>query len=205
MATTNILRNQTWNIGKAGRRCATCGGELASGAMCWAVLVEWPAGTPPPANPGDGGNNLTAAPYQRMDYCPLCWESGKRPEPPAEMFSWWKSIVPDIRKKRKPFVDDSVLLDLFDRLAGRHDIADIRFRFVLALLLMRKRLLKYEGTEPPDAQLQQALSQLLPQLELWKMTRRGGDATTVVVNPHLSAEQIGEVSQQISTILAEEI
>ena len=204
MATTNILRNQTWNIGNAGRRCAACGAELASGTMCWAVLVEWPAGTPLPANPGDGGNILTA-PYQRMDYCPPCWESGKRPAPPAEMFSWWKTIVPDIRKKRKPFVDDSVLLDWFDLLAGRHDIADIRFRFVLALLLMRKRLLKYEGTEPPDAQWQQALSQLLPQLELWKMTRRGGDEAAVVVNPHLSAEQIGDVAQQISTILSEEI
>lgn len=120
------------------------------------------------------------------------------------MFSYWKTVVPETQKKARTFVDDSVLLDLFNRLAEREEILDLRFRFVLALLLMRKRLLKYESTSPLSEELRAKFTDITPLPEAWNMTQRGGNSV-MVLNPHLTAEQIGEVSQQLSGILAEEI
>jgi hypothetical protein len=201
--TIGLLPNQTWDVGKAAGQCSACAAPLAPGAACWAALVEWQRKSGEPAEPN--AKEIPTSPWQRLDFCQACWAAGKRPAPPAEMFSFWKSITPEPEKKRKIFVDDSVLMDLFNRLADRTDLTDIRFRFVLALLLMRKKLHKYEGTEPLPPELEQRFAQWAPKPEWWKMTPRGGVAPVMVINPHLSAQQIGEVSQQLSTILAEEI
>ncbi|MGC9258875.1 MAG: hypothetical protein ACP5I8_02180 [Phycisphaerae bacterium] len=193
------MQSQSWDVGKVGGQCAGCSVELPPGASCWATLVEVRL-LPQPA----GESKPSASPWQRLNFCPECWHRGKRPAAPAEMFSFWKTVVPESQKKPKMFVDDSVLLDLFNRLADREEIMDVRFRFVLALLLMRKRLLKYEGTSAMPEALAAKFGNLTPRPEAWNMMQRGGGAV-VVLNPHLSAEQIGEVSQQLSGILAEEI
>jgi hypothetical protein len=196
---TLFVQNQTWDVGKVGGQCAACTADLPPGAACWATLVEMRTSAEVSAEA-----KAAASPWQRLNFCPQCWNSGKRPAGPAEMFSFWKTVVPESQKKAKIYVDDSVLLDLFNRLAEREEIMDLRFRFVLALLLMRKRLLKYEGASALPDELQQKFGHLTPLPEAWNMTQRGGTAV-VVLNPHLTAEQIGEVSQQLSGILAEEI
>lgn len=189
-------------MGKVGGQCAACTVELPPGAPCWATLVE--LRSLPTVDTQANVPTAPGSPWQRMNFCPECWNTGKRPAPPAEMFSFWKTVVPESQKKAKTFVDDSVLLDLFNRLAERDDITDLRFRFVLALLLMRKRLLKYEGTSAMPEAMQAKFGHLTPPPEIWSMIQRGG-TTVSVLNPHLTTEQIGEVSQQLSSILAEEI
>lgn len=193
------MQNQTWDVGKVGGQCAQCATELPPGALCWAALVEVRS-----LSAAQDDSKIPTSPWQRLNFCPECWNSGKRPTAPVEMFSFWKTLVPESQKKAKTFVDDTVLLDLFNRLADREDVLDLRFRFVLALLLMRKRLLKYEGTSPLPEPLKTKYAALTPLPEAWNMTLRGGIAV-IVLNPHLTAEQIGEVSQQLSGILAEEI
>ena len=131
------------------------------------------------------------------------------------MFSYWKTVVPTPQQKKKLLVDDSVLMDVFTRMEGKSEPQELRFRFVLALILMRKRLLKYEGMETPapataaqDSELRTQNSELRtqnPPPETWRMIPRGQENPVHVVNPHLTAEQIAEVSQQLSAILAEEI
>ena len=63
-----------------------------------------------------------------------------------EMFSFWKTTMPQPQQKKKLLVDDSVLVDVFQRMEGKTEPQEVRFRFVLALILMRKRLLIYETT-----------------------------------------------------------
>ncbi len=111
-------------------------------------------------------------------------------------------MIPETEQKRKLFVDDGVLLDVFNRLESRTAPADIQFRFVLALLLMRKRLIKYEGTEAP-AGTDGSTDGIA--VEIWRMVLRNSGHLVLVTNPHLTAQQIGEVSQQLSSILAEEV
>ena len=93
-------------------------------------------------------------------------------------------------------------MDVFQRMEGKTEPQEIRFRFVLALILMRKRLLKYEGMEeaPPVTDLTTPKHP-----EIWRMLPRGTETPVHVINPHLNAEQITEVSQQLSAILAEEV
>ena len=81
---------------------------------------------------------------------------------------------------------------------------------MLALILMRKRRLRSVSVE----------EQVAGEGEVWRMVVRGSGAgggsggggtggetpgVVHVVNPHLTEEQIAEVSQQLSAILAEEL
>jgi len=192
--------------------------------VCWAALCERALGEKPEASsqkPESGAKKQEEAaavsPFVRVDYCEKCWGEGKRPQASsgAVMFSHWKTVVPVPQEKKRLLVDDSVLVDLFQRMEGRTEPQEVRFRFVLALILMRKRLLKYEGMEGNSefgiqnseltADAQSAGSASAPPQEVWLMKLRGTEAPIKIVNPHLTAEQISEVSGQLSSILAEEV
>ena len=90
-------------------------------------------------------------------------------------------------------MDDEVLLDIFERLAGTDERVKINFRFVLALILMRKRILKYQQTDYRDSQ------------ELWIMGQVREQTKHEVINPRLDDAQIREVSEQLSAILRSEL
>jgi len=120
------------------------------------------------------------------------------------MFSHWRTIIPVPEQKKKLLVDDSVLVDLFQRLGSRPEptlAEEVRFRFVLALILMRKRILKYEGTAPIPA----PTAEIPHPPHIWLMKLRSVEEPVHVIDPHLTPEQIGEVSGQLSAILAEEV
>jgi len=223
--------SNSWNVGRASARCAACGAELPANTVCWAALCD---GLPVKKRPETAGEkpkkDATAAeapsPFVRVDFCQGCWDEGRRPEglspealglvepgPSAArarlaMFSFWRTTVPLPQQKKKLLVDDTVLADVFQRMEGKTDPQEVRFRFVLALILMRKRLLKYEGTEEAPV-VTDAAAPRAP--EIWRMLPKareaggGWGAAVHVINPHLTAEQITEVSQQLSAILAEEV
>jgi hypothetical protein len=246
--------SSSWNVGRASGRCATCGAELTVDKPCWAALCDGlPARRRAESGPAEKGKKGAAveapSPFVRIDFCEGCWNQGKRPEQlsPAAlglaeegqnaklaMFSFWKTTMPLPQQKKKLLVDDSVLMDVFQRMEGKNEPQEVRFRFVLALILMRKRLLKYEGTiaqeaapveappvgVAPEAEAggtgeagAPAASPSLPAVppEVWRMLPKsmepgGGWGVAVdVVNPHLTEQQITEVSQQLSAILAEEV
>jgi len=176
---------------------------LEPGKGCWAALVEGFVAAPPvegaPAETSPSTPSKPTAPYIRLDFCEACWAADKRPAAPASVFCFWKTAIPVPQQKKKLLVDDAVLVEVFTRLGERQTPEDVRFRFVLALILMRKRLLKYEGIKEP------ASAGDNPRPEVWKMQPRGGGEPTEVINPQLTTDQIAEVSQQLSSILAEEI
>ncbi|MCL2640002.1 MAG: hypothetical protein FWD53_04075 [Phycisphaerales bacterium] len=196
---TTLNTQSSWNVGRTSAVCAACQVAILPNAVCWAALcdrlVEQLA--PEEKSKKKDRDKEPPSPFLRIDFCEKCWADGKRPvEGEGEMFSFWKTIVPEPQQKKKLLVDDNVLADVFQRMEDKTEPQEIRFRFVLALILMRKRLLKYEGMEPasPDSTI-----------ETWRMLPRGTDKPVHVINPHLTADQITEVSQQLSAILAEEI
>ena len=65
----------------------------------------------------------------------------------------------------------------------------VNFRFVLAMILMRKRRLKYNATINEDGK------------EVWHLRVVGEGVFADVVNPHLDEEQIDQLSSQIGQIL----
>ena len=122
--------------------------------------------------------------FVRQDYSVEAWTGS-----PEDAFCFWKSQVPKKGQKKNVIVDNDVLIDFFERLTGEPEPVKVQFRFVLALMLMRKRLLRYEGTTDVDGD------------ETWTMTLTTNDSAHEVVNPHLQDDEIDAVSEQLTAIL----
>ena len=126
--------------------------------------------------------------FQREDYCPACWEAS--PQNGGDLLGVWQSRVPEPREKKKLFIDDDLLVNFFHRLAGADGASRINLRFVLTLVLMRKKLLVYDRMDKlPDG------------TEVWKMHLKGSQEIHEVTNPRLDDEKIAEVSGNLSEIL----
>jgi len=95
--------------------------------------------------------------------------------------------------KKKVFVDDEVLCTLFERLADASEPVKINFRFVLGLILMRKRLIVYESSRNDGAK------------EIWQVRFKGKEEVLDLLNPRLDESQILDVSNQLGEILNEEL
>lgn len=104
------------------RRCVVTERELAPGETFYSALI--PAG----------------AHVERHDYSSEAW-----PGPPEESLGWWKSQVPTAETKKPQWAPNDVMLDFFERLAETPERGDMRY--VLALLLIRRRVLRLEDTD----------------------------------------------------------
>ena len=82
-----------------------------------------------------------------------------------------------------------MLMAFFERLDEETEQEKVNFRFVLALILMRKKRLKYDSTRVEDNK------------EIWCLRIVGDKQTVEVINPNLNEEQIGQLSSQIGQIL----
>jgi hypothetical protein len=157
--------------------CAATGRSLERGTACMATLCE--------RTEDDG--------FDRRDYSLEAWEAQG---PPADVFSYWKTTVPDPDDKRGILVDDSVLWDLFESLA--HDTRRRRqaYRFILALILMRKKLLRYVGRTGQGEN------------ERWLLRPRGAgpdQPPLEVIDPHLTDDDVRELTEQLSEVLQSEL
>jgi len=159
-----------YDIAKTGGRCVACERELAPGEEFLATVRE-------------DGEELT-----RCDYCPACAEN--RPPDEPGVLAAWRTKVPRPQEKKRLFVDDDVLVGFFERLADAEDDAKVNFRFVLALILMRKKLLVYDRlrTEPDGR-------------EVWLMHFRGQEQALEVLDPKLDDEKIAEVSGRLGEVM----
>lgn len=131
--------------------------------------------------------------FDRRDFSLQAWEAGARPE---GLFSYWKAIVPPPDAKPKLLVDDAVLMDLFERLASDERPQRVAFRFVLGLILMRKKALRFVGREARDGQTKGP--------EQWLMQPRGADPSLPPIrmtNPELSDEDVRDIIEQLGEIL----
>jgi hypothetical protein len=166
-----------YQVARPTGRCSASGQELGAGSPCIATLCE---------RPGDEG-------FDRKDYSLTAWEAGARPE---GLFSYWKTTVPQPDARPRLLVDDSVLLDLFERLAADERPQRVAFRFVLALILMRKKMMKFSGRHIRDG------------TERWTLQPRSADAggpAVEVVNPNLADEDVRELLDQLGEILQSEL
>ena len=155
-----------WEINKPLGQCCGTGRKIDYGEEYFGALVET----------GEG--------LQRMDFCADYWESEK-----PDVFCYWRSRLPHPDQKKQIFVDDDMLLAFFERLEKETEQEKVNFRFVLALILMRKRRLKYDATRIEDAK------------EIWRLRITGEKQFIEVINPHLDEEQIEQLSSQIGQIL----
>lgn len=155
-----------WQVDRTAGQCAKTGRQLQEGETYYAVLFE----------EGEG--------FRREDYSVEAWQGA-----PAGAFCFFKTKVPEKKKKKRLLVDDAALVDFFRRLADETELIKQQFRFVLALILMRKRLLRYEETVHEGDR------------EYWRMQLAKTQETHRVLNPRLSEEEIELVSRELGAIL----
>ena len=164
-----------YQISKLTGRCGACGKELAPGSEFVAAVRE------------------RTAELQREDFCPACWE-GRQPDQGPGVLAEWRARVPQKQEKKKLFVNDEILIQFFRRLADSPDPGRVCFRFVLALVLMRKKVLVYDR-----------LRKMEDGRDAWTMHFRHSQEPATVIDPHMDAEAIAKASQQLGEILEGEL
>lgn len=172
-ATANKTPGQAagYEVARPRGTCVVCQAQVAPGSPLMAALRETPIG------------------FERLDICIPCWPNFEK----TDLVGFWKTVMPQAEQKKKLFVDDEVLCQLFDRLADTTEPAKLNFRFVLGLILMRKRLIIYENSRVEN------------DAEIWEVRFKGKDHRLDLLNPRLTDAQIGDVTQQMGEILNEEL
>jgi hypothetical protein len=151
-----------YQIQPSTRRCSATGRELRPGERCYSVLLD------------EGGKLI------RHDYGPDAWQG-----PPPGAFSFWAGKVPEPQARRRPTFDDDLLLDCFGRLEGQAEPARLKLRYVMALLLLRRRRLHFEEARQRGEQETLVL----------RCARTG--ARHEVVNPGLDEQELTSVQEDV--------
>ncbi len=116
-----------YDIRPLGRKCAATGADLVPGSTCHSVLIE-----------RDGK-------LVRLDYSEEGW-----PGPPTTAIGVWQCMVPKPTEVRREPLDVAVLLRCFEQLVEEGTPDREGLRYVLALLLVKKRRLRIEGSRAAD-------------------------------------------------------
>ena len=171
-----------YQLGKSTGACSASGHPLEPGTPCIAALCE-------SEEADTQGNPLGLV---RHDFSIEAWESGVRPD---GLFSWWRSTVAPPGGKRRLLVDDDALMDLFDRLAEDEDERRQAFRWVLGLILVRKKMLRLEGTTPSEQGVR------------FLLRRRGGDPELPpieLLDPQLTEDDARAIADELGEIMADD-
>ena len=161
-----------YEVAKPLGKCHITGEPIAVGEKFMAALRETPMG------------------FERVDVCMSAWPQFDR----KDVVAFWTATMPALEQKKKLFVDDEVLCDLFERLKDTTEPPKLNFRFVLGLILMRKKMLIYD-TSRNDAEGK----------DIWTLHFKGREDKLDLLNPKLDEAQVAEVSQQLGQILNEEL
>lgn len=155
-----------YQISENTRRCAATDRPLEPGEKIFSVLLD------------------EDARLVRKDFCREAWQG-----PPEGAFSFWMGKVPTANEKRKLRIDDELLVECFNRLEGETDANKVNFRYVVALLLLRRKRFKFEESRRQDDH--EVLSLLCTK------TR----TKVEVVNPRLTEEEMAAVQEEVFKVL----
>jgi hypothetical protein len=115
-----------FEVNRCTRQCAKTERQLLPGETIYSVLLP------------DGSE------IKRLDYAADAWQ-----EPPETAIAWWKSQLPGANAKRVHWAPNEVILDYFDRLQSDEAKADVRY--VLTLLMIRRRIMRIEHVERDES------------------------------------------------------
>jgi hypothetical protein len=148
------------------RRCHATGRELRAGERFYSVLLD------------EGGKLV------RYDYGGESWVGA-----PTKAFGFWSGRVPAESGPGSRHLDDDVLLDYFERLDADEGVPRVKSRYVVALLLMRRRKLKFEEAVMEDGQ------------EILLLRCVQSQQRYRVLNPRLTEEEMKTVQEEVHELL----
>ena len=159
--------NADWAIARATKTCAASGRKLEVGEAYFAALRET----------GEG--------FERHDFSPEAWPGvDKKP-----FFSYWRSKVPpDEEKRRRLVVDPEAFYAFYTGLEGAAEPRKQLFRYLAALILVRKRVLRLERVEKT------------PEGEYIVLYDRRTEKAVRVSSPSVAGEQLQEAQEALSRL-----
>ena len=126
----------------------------------------------------------------------LCAEAFAATERPKNALAWWSSRLPSGAEKKEKLAPNDALTDFFESLADRPDEAALRY--VLALLLTRRRVLRFEREEfAADAPER---SDAAPSIVFFSPRRETSHVVPVV---EMTATEIAEVEARLLALVRE--
>ena len=158
---------EDWQINDKIESCHGCGTRFEDGSDIVSALFEQ----------GEA--------FIRRDYCSACANA----EQLGEAFSQWRAKL-SVSKPVKTFVDNEVIFDFFERLQESPEPSKKDFHYVLALMLMRKRLLKFVSIEKDGDNAYMVL----------RSPRR--DKTYRVLERRLSTPEMDALNDEVAKVFA---
>jgi hypothetical protein len=149
------------------RQCHATGRDLQPGEEYYSALVETLVGT------------------ERWDFSLEAWTG-----PPEGTVGYWKARLPEQHSPPAPKeVPVEAMLDFFDRLSESHERLneqERRLRFVLSLLLVRKRALKLHSVRREESR------------DFLVVRRPSSKETIDVLDPGLTESETATVEQELA-------
>ena len=116
-----------FDIRSRDRHCCSTGEELRPGDVVYSALVQQEGGV------------------VRMDFSAKGWQA-----PPENLIGWWKSRIPKRDSNRVYWAPNDVILNYLLELKENPEQAEVCY--LLALLVVRKRILRMEDVEPRETE-----------------------------------------------------
>jgi hypothetical protein len=154
-----------FEVQRCTRRCATTDRPLEPGEVFYSVLVS------------EGAEVI------RRDFSEAAWNG-----PPPGALGWWKSQMPGSEAVKPRLAPNQILLELF--LQWHDDASKRDVRYVLTLLMIRRRVLRLEMTEPA--------ADGLPEMVLF-CPRMGETFRVPVAEPE--GERVQEIQAELGELL----
>ncbi len=158
---------EEWHVARSSRTCAQSGAAIEAGQPFYSALVE------------------TDETFERKDYSPGAWPEVDK----GAFFSYWKNKggAAEAGGKR-PAIDFDRLLFFFDSLEDAEERQKRLFRYVLALILVRRRRLRLDDMSRTE------------QGDRLVVYDRRSERTVEVLAPEATREELEQVQARLSQI-----
>ncbi len=167
-----------YEISRTQELCFATGRELAVGEEHIAALLEIAGETT----------------LNKVLYSLDAWDEVEIPQE-AALFGFWKRRVPEPGESTKrPLVSDDEIFDLFEQLGEATQEKQIGFRYLLALMLMRKKKVDLERAMPAD-------DDGPARLVVRQRIKGGGGPIFEVIDPQMDDEAIGGAIEELGQVM----
>ncbi len=162
---------ETWQIGRRTRTCAQTGEPIPAGTPFFSALIE-----------GEDS-------FERRDYSLAAWPDVDT----HPFFSYWKNKAGEAREEKKRAVDYERLLAFYDGLEDADDPRKRLFRYVLALILARRRKLRLDGMERTE------------EGDRIVVYDRRSEKTAEITAPEASKEELEAVQEKLNELFEADV
>lgn len=208
--------NSSYDIQRPSGQCASTGKMIAPCEMYFVALIDPPLDahdTTPQGDKSEAGKTESTKSkkpaaeepqWVRVDVSEAAWASGYRP---ANLFGYWRSEMPEPNAKKKLLVGNAAIQELMMSLAETTDDKKLAFRYVLALILLRKKLLRHDDIDRKECEEGDGPVedwwQFTPKLDIEKghFGKWNPTAAFEVLDPHLEGSDIQGVTEQLGQVL----